>query len=100
MLTPPFSVAVLPRRRPAGRAHCAAPESGRPRPVLRITSDKRPPRLMGCLPGCLKRLRTATVHDVIVRLAVVLWLVIVAWSLALMRAAGTTEMPALRPPDR
>jgi putative nucleotidyltransferase with HDIG domain len=40
-------------------------------------------------------------NTVIVWLAVALWLVIVGWSLALMRAAGTSEdLPTLGPPER
>src|SRR5437762_11628957 len=48
---------------------------------------------MGSPPGWPKRVRTTTVHRVIVWLAVALWLVSVGWSLALMRAAGAPDRP-------
>src|SRR5215210_641981 len=51
----------------------------------------RPFRCMGSLPGWRCDPRGATLNTVIVWLAVALWLVIVGWSLALMRAAGNPE---------
>ena len=67
-----------------------------------------PTPTMGCSPDWRLVSRTTTVGGVIIWFAVALWVVIVAWSLALMRAAGdearrtpaprSDERPRERPP--
>jgi putative nucleotidyltransferase with HDIG domain len=55
-------------------------------------------RKIRSLPEWKVRVRTTTVGAVIVWFAVALWVVIVAWSLALMRAAGSADMQAVEAP--